>query len=83
MGGDGNVLKLDCFDIFPTLQICLKKNIELYTYHEMLFWSINTASQKLFKNNNNQVSLGMLSLRCLGGMKRERLSKQVVMQPEA
>lgn len=25
----------------------------------------------------------MLSLRCLGGMKRERLSKQVVMRPEA
>ena len=49
----------------------------------MLFWSMNSASQKLFKNNNNQVSLGMLSLRCLGGMKRERLSKQVVMQPEA
>lgn len=84
LGGDGNVLKLDCFDSFPTLQTCLKKkNIELYTYHEMLFWSINGVSQKLFKNNNNQVNLGMLSLRCLGGMKRERLSKQVVMRPEA
>lgn len=25
LGGDGNVLKLDCFDSFPTLQTCLKK----------------------------------------------------------
>ena len=49
-------LMMDCFDSFPTLQICLKKNnnIELYTYHEILFWSINGTSQRLFKKKSGR-----------------------------